>query len=131
MEQSYSVTICGQQAGKVIVQRQGLYYLFSCRCRLSGDMMYRLSVTCGAQQESLGILIPKDGNFMLETKVPVKRIGEGEMSFILIPKQVPLSGTFVPISPEEPFAYISRLKKSFLVYKNGQVGILIDKMQEQ
>ena len=68
---------------------------------------------------------------MLETKVPVKRIGEGEMSFILIPKQVPLSGTFVPISPEEPFAYISRLKKSFLVYKNGQVGILIDKMQEQ
>ena len=32
---------------------------------------------------------------------------------------------FIPISPEEPFAYIERLKKSYLVRKGEQVGIEI------
>ena len=130
MECNYSVTVYGKHAGKVIVQRQGLYYHFLCRCSLTGDIMYRLVVTCGTVQESLGILVPKDGSFMLETRLPIKRIGVGNLSFALIPKHETIGGRFVPISPEEPFAYISRLKNSFLILRNGQPGICIEKMQE-
>ena len=131
MEGNYTVTVSGKHAGKVEVVRQGLYYHFSCRCRLSGESMYRLMVSRGNIRENLGILVPRDGSFVLETKLPVKRIGEGNLSFSLVAKQESLSGTFVPISPEEPFAYISRLKESFLVIRNGQSGILINKEQER
>lgn len=130
MERKYSVTVCGKQAGVVLVRRQGLYFHFNCRCNLSGDIIYRLVVVCGMVQENLGILVPDQDSFVLDTKLPVKRIGEGELSFMLIPKHEMLAGTFVPISPEEPFAYISRLKDSFLILKNGQAGICIGQAQE-
>lgn len=92
--------------------------------------MYRLVVTCGSVRESLGILVPKDGGFVLETRLPVKRIGAGEMAFALVPKHEVCKETFVPIHPEEPFAYIARLKKSFLVLQNGQAGICVSQTQE-
>jgi len=130
LERSYLVTAGKKSTGKVTVHRQGLYYRISCRCSLSGDDMYRLVVTCGSVQEKLGILVPKDGSFVLETSVPVKRIGEGDMSFSLLSKQEKPTDNFVPIYPEEPFGYISRLKESFLTHKDGQNGILVGKLQE-
>lgn len=36
-----------------------------------------------------------------------------------------LAGRFIPIKPEEPFAYIERLKDAYLVRQDGQVGIII------
>ena len=130
MERSFSLTVAGKPAGKVTVQRQGLYDRFSCRCKVPGDGMYRLMVTCGNHRETLGVLIPKDDSFVLETKVPSKRIGEGDMTFSLFSKQQTHTENFVPICPEEPFRYISRLKESFLVQKDGQLGILIEEKQE-
>ena len=130
MEHSYAVTAGGKHAGKVSVQRQGLYYLFSCRCSLSEDIMYRLEISCSGVTQNLGILVPENGSFVLRKKMAVRQIGEGDMSFRLVSKQDTPSGTFIPISPEEPFAYISRLKESFLVIRNGQAGICIKKTQE-
>ena len=115
-----------QQAGKVQVTRQGLYYRFVCRCKLSGDVVCRLYISCGGQQENLGVVVPSGNGFGLDTRLPVKRFREGEPSFSLIPKHEMTSGQFVPIIPEEPFAYIERLKTSFLVRKYGQLGINID-----
>lgn len=130
MDNVYPVTFCGKQTGKVIVNRKGLYYYFHCRCLLSDEKIYRLTVTCGKLQENLGILIPQNGIFVLDTKLAVKKIGEGEMSFTLKLKQEKFSEMFVPICPEEPFAYISRLKESFLMVRDGQPGICIAKKQE-
>lgn len=130
MEKYFSVMLGEEQTGKVLVQRRGLYYHFSCRCRLPGDSIYRLKVRCGSNQDNLGVLIPQDGSFILDTKKPVKRIGEGDMSFTLISQKESIRGTFVPIRPEEPFAYISRLKRNFLIARNGQLGIYIEMMQE-
>lgn len=130
MEHSYSVTLSETPVGKVIVRQQGLYYHFSCRCDLPGDIVYRLMVICGAVRENLGILVPEKESFVINTKVPVKRIGEGNMRFILVSLREQHQSTFIPISPEEPFAYIARLKQSFLTIQNGQPGIQIEKMQE-
>lgn len=130
LESSYCVTVGGNHAGKVLVRRQGLYYHFSCRCRLHCDTIYRLVVSCGNHRENLGILVPDGDGFILQTKLPVKKLGEGDLSFTLVAKQESVAGTFVPIHPEEPFAYIARLKESFLILRNGQPGIYIKKMQE-
>ena len=129
--QSYAVAIRGTPVGKVLVQRQGLYYHISCRCQLKGDTIYRLVASSGTTSITLGVVVPIDNGFMLNTKLPVKKIGEGELSFTLSAKQEAPSATFIPITPEEPFAYISRLKDSFLTLQGGQIGILINKKQEQ
>lgn len=125
MEGTYGVYFGSQLMGKVQVLRQGLYYRFLCRCQLTGDVVCRLSVTCGDKRESLGVVVPMDGGFGLDTKLPVKRLGEGNMEFYLVPKHDVPAGKFVPIYPEEPFAYIERLKESFLVRKGEQVGVMI------
>lgn len=125
MEGSYEVCFGKDTVGKVQVLRQGLYYRFICRCRLTGDVICRLVVRCGEKQENLGIVVPMEDGFGLDKKIPVKQIGEGNMDFLLVPKHDQLMGKFVPICPEEPFAYITRLKESFLVRKDGQVGIVI------
>lgn len=63
--------------------------------------------------------------FGLNTKLPAKRFGNGNAEFLLVPKYEKENGIFVPIYPEEPFAYISRLKEAYLVRKAGQTGLLI------
>lgn len=127
---NYGVFFGNQQAGKVQVQRQGLYYRFICRCRISGEVMCRLYVSCGGEPVNLGVVVPEGEGFGLETRLPVKRFGEGEPSFSLIPKRDTCNGQFAPIIPEEPFAYIERLKSSFLVRKYGQMGIMLDDHRE-
>lgn len=107
------------------VQKQGLYYRFLCHCRLGGEDLYRLQVSCGDKQEDLGILVPVKNGFGLDKKIPVKRLGEGTPEFRIMRNREELDGTFIPIFPEEPFAYITRLKESYLVRRNGQAGILI------
>ena len=131
MEQSYAVAVNGMPVGKVLVQRQGLYYHITCKCQLKGDTFYRLVVTSGNTSVNLGIVVPTGDGFACNTKLPVKKIGEGELVFTLCAKQKESPGTFIPITPEEPFAYISRLKDSFLTLQDGQPGIHVNKKQEQ
>ncbi len=125
MEGTYGVYFGREQAGKVQVLRQGLYYRFICRCQLSGDVVCRLNVACGNNRENLGVVVPMDGGFGLETKIPIKRLGEGKMDFLLTPKHDSVQGKFYPIYPEEPFAYIERLKEGYLARKDGQLGLLL------
>lgn len=117
---------CGNTAvGKVRVTQQGLYYCFSCRCRVAGDAVYRLTVCCADKRENLGILVPVGGGFGIDTKLPAKRLGAGEMTFFLTPKHDAVEGQIVPVYPEEPFAYISRLKDAYLIKRNGKQCIAV------
>ncbi|MDO5400195.1 MAG: hypothetical protein Q4F17_04335 [Eubacteriales bacterium] len=125
MEGSYGVYFGSDQVGKVQVLRQGLYYAFHCRCRLTGSVVCRLEVRWRDGRENLGVLVPMDGGFGLDTRVPIKRLKGEEPRFLIIPRHDRPTGTFVPISPEEPFSYLERLKDGYLVKKNGQIGIML------
>ena len=111
--------------GKVTVERQGLYYRIACRCSLTGEVMHHLVVSSGERREDLGTLVPVDGAFGLEKRIPVKKLGEGEPEFHLLPKHSSPDGKFIPVYPEEPFSYLSRLKDAYLETRNGQLGIII------
>lgn len=124
LEDTYGVYFGNQLAGKVQVLRQGLYYGFHCRCQLTGEVVCRLYVTCGKNRESLGVVVPMDDGFGLDTRLPKKRLGEGKMEFLLIPKHDIPQGRFVPIYPEEPFAYLARLKEGFLARQGEQIGVV-------
>lgn len=120
----YEVTLDGRPAGKAQVTRQGLYYHVVCRCAVSGEEMYRLEAACGEKRLDLGILIPKDRSFGLDMRFPVSKLGEGELTFRLRGKDEPKEGRrFVPVKPEEPFAYLASLKNSFLEIRNAEIGV--------
>ena len=111
--------------GQVSVEQQGLYYRISCRCNLTGEGMCRLMVACNGKQEDLGTLVPLDVMFGMEKRIPVKRLGEGKPEFLLLSKNSAGREKFVPVYPEEPFSYMSRLKDAYLERRNGQLGIMI------
>jgi len=125
LEGTYSVYFGKQISGQVHVTKCGLYYHFRCRCQLSGDVVCRLMVTNGKIQEKLGILVPMEDGFGLDTKLPCKRLKNDSLFFSLIPKTEKSEAQFAPIYPDEPFSYIEQLKDSFLVRKYGQPGILL------
>jgi len=125
MDGMYDVLLGGQPVGKVMAERSGLYWLFSCRCRLSGEIMYKLSVTCGDVTENLGVLVPDGKDFCLKTKLPAKRLGAGEMKFQVLPRHKELAGKFIPLSPQKPFAYLTELENAFLEVRNGVQGICL------
>ena len=120
MTMDYGVYFGDKSVGKAQVTEQGLYYHVVCRCSLSGEVMYRLEVSCGEKRENLGVLVPGENGF------PISRVGRGELSFRVMPRHDPLQGRqFVPITPEEPFAYLSRLKDAFLEIQEGKKGASI------
>lgn len=107
--------------GKLRLERQGLYYRLSCRCALS-EGLYRLNAYSDRLCVDLGTLVPMGDGFGLDTRFPVKRLGTEALRFSVHGKT---GGVFVPISPEEPFRYIERLKHSFLEIQNGRMGITV------
>ena len=123
MEGNYRVYYRDKQTGKVTVQKKGLYYHFVCRCRLPENTLFRLMAVWEDSQENLGILVPVDDGFGLETKQPVKRMQNREPKFVLVRKFEEKETSFSPVYPEEPFAHIARLKDAFLIRKDGQLGI--------
>lgn len=125
MEGNYPAYFGKQAVGRVMVRKEGLYYRFCCRCTLTGEIVCRLAVICEGEPVHLGILVPVGESFGLDTSLPVKRIGETAPVFQVLPGRVVTNGRFVPIKPEEPFAYIARLKDAFLAYQNGQAGVIL------
>ena len=113
------------QIGKVSVYRIGLYYRFCCNCKLQNNGLYRLYVSCDGCQQNLGVLVPEGDCFFLETRVPSKRFGEGIPEFFVISNYAKSEEAFYPIYPEEPFAYISRLKDAYLIKRNSQLGVIL------
>lgn len=125
LEGEHIVCLGKQTAGSVQVLRRGLYYRILCRCQLPGDVVCRLVARLGEREEYIGIPVPEGDVFLLEKMIPIKRFGEEKPVFLLVPRGESTEGRFVPISPEEPFRYLERLKDSYLAERNGRIGVMM------
>lgn len=126
MEGLYDILRGGEKIGKAEVRREGLYYRFKCVCDLTGEVMYRLTVSCGEKTENLGIPVPEGDCFYLNTRLPVSRFPKEDPIFRAVPRhEKQQTGKWVPISPETPFDYIARLQDAVMERRDGEVGILI------
>ncbi len=121
----YKIGQGGRTIGRVLVEKQGLYYHIHCRCNLTGEVMHKLVARCGAAEENLGVCVPMDGMFGVEKRIPCKRLTEGVPEFFLLPKHENMAGKFVAVYPEEPFSYLSRLKGAYLAHQAQQLGIVL------
>lgn len=125
MDGTYEILRGGEPVGQARVEKQGLYYRFSCRCKLSGEVIYRITVACGEKCESLGVPVPEGNAFVLTARIPVSRLGDGEPIFRAVPRHPERDGKFIPISPDTPFTYLNRLESAFLERRAGQTGIVL------
>lgn len=126
MEGTYDILMGKEPVGQARVTRQGLYYRFDCRCRLSGEVICRVTVCVGGHHENLGILVPNGDAFTLCKKLPVKGLGTGFPEFRALPRHHKTQGTFVAVYPEEPFQYLTRLQNAYLEVRNAQQGIVLN-----
>ncbi len=122
----YDILLGSEPVGKAEVSREGLYYRISGKCSLSGTVIYKLRVSCEENTIDLGIFVPEGEAFWVRTKVPAKRLGTGALQFRAVPRHIELRGEFIPLSPEEPFAYIKRLGEARLQLQDGKLGIILD-----
>lgn len=129
LQEEYWIGSKQKPQGKVLVQRQGLYYRICCRCKITDSSRYKLVASCAENTVDLGLCVPTEGEFGVDTKIPIKRLGEGKLTFCLVPKNKIPQGKFVPIFPDKPFPYIQKLKSAHLATQDGQIGILLTEDQ--
>lgn len=106
--------------------KEGLYLRFHCRCHLSGTVMHRILVQAGENTLNLGILVPENGDFALNTRVPAGKLGNGIPEFRAVPHIRKKHGLFCPIYPEEPFAYLAEMRKAHTERRDGKLGIVLE-----
>lgn len=129
MEEKYFVYSGNDVVGKILVSRKGLYYCIRGVCQLTGAVKYELRLCCGNSCINLGLCVPVNGGFGMDTKIPCKQIPEGAWHFQLVPRHEAMNENFVPIRAEEPFAYIQQLHSSYLAQHNGALGICYSSME--
>lgn len=122
----YDIYREGKKIGKAEVSREGLYYRFRCCCDLEEGEICRITVTCGAKTESLGIPIPNGDSFWLSARLPVSRFGAEEPTFQIPSKERKAPPQlWEPISPENPFPYLEKLDNAAMEQREEVMGILI------
>lgn len=125
MEMICDILMADKPIGTARIKKEGLYYNIHCTCKLSGAVICRLVACCGSKQQDLGICVPMNGQFGVQTKIPVKRLGEGAMVIRVEPNHGDVSKRFVPIRAEEPFAYIDKLQNAYFAFRNKQPGVIL------
>ena len=126
MEGFYEVMLNNAVAGKVQIDREGLYYKIQCRCVVPGDVVYRLQAIWDQGGENIGVVVPDGDGFVLNRRIPVKYLPDDAV-FQLSASVDERKGKFVPISPEEPFSYIDQLENAFLEIQDGKIGVRLEK----
>lgn len=129
MEERYPLRFGDRDVGTVSARREGLYVRFCCRCRLSGGIVCRVVLRRGDGEENLGVLVPEDGGFLLSTRIPAKRLGDGGWEFQVVPCRPERKQIYAPIYPEEPFSYLERLKDAYLLRRDGENYAVIPEPQ--
>lgn len=125
MDGCYDIFLGGEKIGKAEVRQRGLYYQFRCWCDLTGHVICRIKVRCGAVVENLGVPIPSGDAFCLIKRLPVSRFPEAKPHFFLEPKHPPVEEIWVAVKPDEPFGYLKEIKNAVLEIRDGVMGLRI------
>ena len=120
----YPIQLEGRPVGEGHIVSAGLYCHICCRCDLPQAGLYQIYL-CGENDRlDLGICIPMEGAFGIETKIPVKKIPKGELGFQLSPRNQQ-KGRFVPVAADEPFPYLQFIRTARFTVQNGVPGLLL------
>lgn len=118
----YPIYFGEDKVGAAIVNKEGLYYRIQCVSYLSTGKPFR--VTAEAEHSiDLGLCVPDGHHFCLEARIPMKKLGEGNLRFYIRTQQEKKPEDWFPISSEKPFPCIAKLKYAYMVSREGERGI--------
>ena len=112
---TYSVYQDSVPFGTAEIIREGLYYRIQIRC----PNAVRVTVAGANGMRDLGICVPLEEKFVIQTRVPIKQLGEGEMYFCVHSEK----NAFVPVETDKPFEHLDMIRDSALSFQNGQIGV--------
>lgn len=130
LDNHYHIYLGQDKAGEVTVKREGLYYLFQCRCRLPSMPIYCAVLQNGNAQFNLGVCVPEGNIFRASKRIPVKLLDKQEFSFFLIEKQKNPTKV-VPVDVQKPFRYLEELENAYFQRSNGTAQICIEEVKTQ
>lgn len=73
---------------------------------------------------SLGTCIRMNNQYIINTKVPCKRIKSDNLQFRLVKNCDDGGEIFITVSENVPFPYLHKLHQARMCYKSGRIGIL-------
>ncbi len=116
----YEITQGDKVVGTMDVSQEGLYYRFRGKCNLKTDCIYRVTIASG---EKLGVLIPCNGVFVIDTKRPAKLFADVVPIFRIVTDNEN-EGNWIPINENTPFPKLTELENGVFQSKDGVPGIL-------
>ena len=118
----YQLYLDNKQVGTAMVIKEGLYYRFSCVCNLPMDCIYKVMVSDGSSVVKLGVFIPENDKFRLNSRIPIKKLLGDDLYFIIEKNNVIIS----KVGNNVEFAHLDRLENARLKTTDGQKYILIN-----
>lgn len=126
MDRSYPITYHQQCIGSAKMHKEGLYMQIRCVCRFPDKQIYKLYASCNNQQIELGIPIPKNLEFVLEKRIPIKQLSDTEVKFYAKRKNNALPAEGIPVSADCPFERLADLHEgAYLQHTEGTLKIVI------
>ena len=118
MKLEKEIVYCNRKIGSAKISTEGLYYRFECRCRFREPGIYRLFATCNEKKSYLGICVPIEDGFGITTKIPVNRLGTGDIAVIVESKE---TANVLLIDQDKPFPGIEKLDNAVLCVGGIQI----------
>ena len=107
----------GKPFGTAIISIEGLYYRINIRC----PEPIRVWIKGGKGRRELGLCVPADTGFVINTRIPVRHLGEGPFSFCVEEKNEKV----FPVYRDKPFPYLDKLRNAMLFQEGGLTGVQI------
>lgn len=120
----YEILWNNKPVGKAEIKREGLYYLFFCVCRPEQSGIYRVFVTDGKNEISLGVCVPVGDRFEVKKKIPAKMLQNQNLIFWLVPDMEEKQR--FPVKDDMPISCLEKLDHARLEIIKEQKFIVID-----
>ena len=125
MEEAYPIYFANEKIGSVELKKEGLYCRVYGKCTLTGSVTFMLKGVWKDKTVPLGVFVPEGKFFIVSTRIPLKRLGEGQVQFFAEPKHSTVTDRFVPLSPQEPCKWITRLSQCSYEVRFDQPGLVL------
>lgn len=122
----YPILYNNMPVGFAEIAKEGLYYRFSCKCKLPGSAVYRVIVSNENAIRNLGVCVPDKEGFVLKTRVPKKYFTGKNFLFSIDCKTEEKQEKAIPVFTGMAFAYLDQLEAAQLKIVNGQPSVVIN-----
>ena len=122
--QEYPIICKNKPVGTAQVTVEGLYYRIRCWCTQEARPPRRILMRSEAASVDLGICLPDGQQFIMNTRIAAKRLGEGAFSFHMSAPEYE-KGIFYVVETNKPFPHLSSLKRARFTVQDGKAGLWV------